>query len=69
MASLKVEKPITEKEKAVGSAKTKPSSSAPKAPASKPAPKKTEQKPRDPKRRHRELPSHQQLSPSSRIGN
>ncbi|XWS33992.1 hypothetical protein CRYUN_Cryun21dG0001100 [Craigia yunnanensis] len=54
MASLKAEKPVGIQSSASGQAKkepTKPSSSAPKAPASKPAPKKMEQKPREPKKK------------------
>ena len=52
MASLKAEKPVgTQSSGQPKKEPTKPSSSAPKAPASKPAPKKTEQKPREPKKK------------------
>ena len=52
MASLKAEKPVgTQSSGQTKKEPTRPSSSAPKAPASKPAPKKTEQKPREPKKK------------------
>ncbi|XVE53382.1 hypothetical protein DITRI_Ditri02bG0199800 [Diplodiscus trichospermus] len=59
MASLKAEKPVGTQSSGQGQLKkepTKPSSSAPKAPASsKPSPKKADQKPREPRKKHHHL--------------